>query len=307
VERLSRSFLNLRFYDRLSQLAPALPCARKAILVAVMATHVPLLALIVFLLVGRAAHVSAWLVFAIALLSTLAGTIGVAWALHEMLAPVALVRNALALYLERRELVPLPETYRDTVGILMRDVAYTLRRFDETRHQLEQIAQHDALTGMLNRHAATNLLTKEDRAERGRYLALVDIDHFKQINDTYGHSAGDQVLRDVAHTLRATLREDDWAARWGGAEFLLVLAADEHGAATALERVRTAIAALHAPGGIEALRVTVSIGATRWEDGPASEALGRADAALYAAKNSGRNGIRFAEPIIELRDSSSAA
>jgi diguanylate cyclase (GGDEF)-like protein len=297
----------LRFYDRLSRLAPSLPFSAKAILVAGVATHVPLLALIVFLLAGGATHVSAWLVFAIALLSTLAGTIGVAWALNALLKPVGVVRSALAAYLNSGQLVPLPEGYRDTVGALMRDVAYTLRRFDEMRRQLEQIARHDALTGMLNRHAAAGLLEQERGSASGRYLALVDIDHFKQINDTYGHSAGDAVLRDIAQTLRANLREQDWAARWGGEEFLLVLSTDEHGAATALERLRTAIAALHAPGGIETLRITVSIGATRWDAGSASEAINRADAALYGAKSSGRNCTRFAEHAIELRDAGSAA
>jgi diguanylate cyclase (GGDEF)-like protein len=161
---------------------------------------------------------------------------------------------------------------------------------------LEQQALVDVLTGLANRRAAEQALTVElARAVRfGSPLSLVfaDLDHFKQVNDRFGHPSGDLVLRELAAVLAATVREIDLAARWGGEEFCLILpGTDLTGAAQLAERVRTALAErtiLTAEG--LPLHVTASFGVAGQPPlASAEELIASADAALYDAKRRGRN------------------
>ena len=161
---------------------------------------------------------------------------------------------------------------------------------------LEQQALVDALTGLANRRAAEQALTVElARAVRfGSPLSLVfaDLDHFKQVNDRFGHPSGDLVLRELAAVLAATVREIDLAARWGGEEFCLILpGTDLAGAVGLAERVRTALAEraiLTAEGA--PLHVTASFGVAGHPPlASAEELIASADAALYDAKRRGRN------------------
>jgi len=168
----------------------------------------------------------------------------------------------------------------------------------ELREALERIrllATRDELTGLPNRRHAQDLLTLEgSRARRERTplsLCLMDIDHFKRINDTLGHAAGDQVLRLVARHATLALRETDVLTRWGGEEFLLLLSntslAD---AETVVERVRQRLS--HADTWREhpELRVTFSGGITAHRDGEdMQETIARADTLLYRAKGAGRD------------------
>ena len=125
-------------------------------------------------------------------------------------------------------------------------------------------------------------------------MVKLDIDHFKRINDTHGHAAGDKVLRAVARTLRHSMREGDLVARYGGEEFALLLPhADAATAATVAERCQRAMATLALPheASPTAAHVTLSIGAARLDPGAREDAaalLQRADMALYAAKAAGR-------------------
>ena len=174
----------------------------------------------------------------------------------------------------------------------------------EARYHEEvyQLATHDALTDLCNRRHFLELLDKEiARAERhGRPLALaiVDVDHFKRVNDEHGHIAGDGVLKQIAEVLRAHVRGEDIAARIGGEEFAVLLPEESPDAARAFaERLREAIAAAaFAPGG-EPRRMTVSIGLAGLSTARATRtALMRAaDEALYAAKEGGRNLVCSAE------------
>lgn len=156
---------------------------------------------------------------------------------------------------------------------------------------LEQQALTDPLTRVANRRAAQERLEEElvDGERRGRPLsvAMLDVDHFKAVNDTYGHETGDVVLREVAAALSATVRARDLVARWGGEEFLLLLPETTAGEALAIaERVRLAIAGLHPEG----LRITATIGVAEAADGEtAGSLLRRADLGLYAGKQDGRN------------------
>lgn len=160
-----------------------------------------------------------------------------------------------------------------------------------------ELAERDALTGLYNRRRATEMLELFARqaARGGRYaVAVVDIDHFKLVNDTHGHAAGDLVLQAFAKEAIATLRDGDLLARWGGEEFLLLLPTGDSDSAYILaQRLREHTAAIRVTlpaGGTVAF--TVSIGVASMHEGEAtSKALERADAALYRAKAGGRNRV----------------
>ena len=160
-----------------------------------------------------------------------------------------------------------------------------------------ELATRDELTGLLNRRAMVDLMELEHRRSQrnGRPLVLaqLDIDHFKPVNDNHGHATGDRALQAFAGAVRASVRDTDVLARWGGEEFVLMLADTPMAEAReVLERARAAVAALkigHAGG---SLRLTVSVGVAQHLPGDTVEhTLERADKALYAAKALGRNRV----------------
>ncbi len=156
-------------------------------------------------------------------------------------------------------------------------------------------ALHDALTGLPNRLAFDERMTKErHRFERYQHpltLAVIDIDHFKQVNDTWGHKAGDKVLKAMTEVCNKNIRNVDFLARFGGEEFVLLLPATGLEAAQqAMENLRAVIEECHFHYGDQTVPITVSIGLATFADGDTGESVfGRADAALYAAKGNGRN------------------
>jgi len=159
---------------------------------------------------------------------------------------------------------------------------------------LQQMATTDMLTGTLNRRMLTELMENEfklwERTGGAFCLVLIDIDHFKQVNDRYGHGVGDVVLRRFVQDALPQLRQVDKLGRWGGEEFLLMLPrVSMEAALVAAERLRSSFEALRfdeAPG----LRVTLSAGVAQIRPGEALEhTVDRADAALYRAKQTGRN------------------
>lgn len=174
----------------------------------------------------------------------------------------------------------------------------TERRLAELR--LEELASTDQLTGLSNRRQFFAWLEDEARrAERfGRPLcvAMVDVDHFKKVNDTYGHGVGDRVLAAVAQTLRDSVRAVDRVARVGGEEFAILFPETRVEAAAAiLERIREAVAAEKMTAGEGSFSVTVSCGVAQRQSGESGEELlSRADDALYAAKAAGRNQVQVA-------------
>ncbi len=163
--------------------------------------------------------------------------------------------------------------------------------------RLEKAATSDFLTGLLNRPAMLTLLEQEsDRIRRGvaaYSLALADLDHFKPINDRYGHAVGDQALTRIADLLRSSLRSQDAICRWGGDELLIFLPETAlEGAAEAAEKIRQRLAEvpLIVRGG--ELRLSVSVGvAEAARDEAVTEVVRRADDALYQAKQAGRNRV----------------
>ncbi len=177
------------------------------------------------------------------------------------------------------------------VGII-RDI--TERK--EAEHKLREFAEKDALTGTLNRRKFYELLEQEkERAARyGRSLSLImfDIDHFKAVNDTYGHAAGDRVLKKISSAVTGNIRKSDILGRVGGEEFAVLATETTAESALALaEKIRSAVeAAEHDDAG----RITVSIGVSAYEtDLTMDEFVRRADKALYTAKNNGRNRVEL--------------
>ena len=134
---------------------------------------------------------------------------------------------------------------------------------------------------------------RSQRSGRPLLLAQLDIDHFKRINDTHGHATGDRALQAFASTVRSNVRSTDVLARWGGEEFVLMLAeTDPGGARDLLDRIRLAVAAMEMPLANGTLRMTVSVGLAQHQPGDTVEqTLERADQALYAAKSQGRNRV----------------
>ncbi len=187
------------------------------------------------------------------------------------------------------------------VAVIQRAQAVESTMADKAR--LEQLAQTDPLTQLLNRRALTERITAEmERALRydsSLSVLMVDLDHFKKVNDTYGHLVGDDVLRDFAVLLTETIRVTDVVARYGGEEFLVLLPeSDEAGAEHFAERIRDAVEGheFTARGGQTRLGITASIGVATFPGArieSVEDLLARADAALYRAKADGRNQVRM--------------
>lgn len=164
--------------------------------------------------------------------------------------------------------------------------------------RLARLAQVDPLTGALNRYGFEQLLPETEGDEGAEALSVisVDLDHFKHINDSYGHAVGDEVLRLAVRVLGGVVRASDLVVRMGGEEFLLVLPRlDLAVAARVAERARSTLAASEVLVGQEALRVTLSAGVAQRKPGESRAALlERADKALYQAKREGRDRVRLA-------------
>lgn len=166
--------------------------------------------------------------------------------------------------------------------------------------ELENLASHDKLTGLYNRRKLDEFMAQEvlraERYERPLSIIMIDIDHFKHVNDTYGHPVGDMVLTKFATYLTDTLRTSDIAGRWGGEEFVIICPETALDTAVILaERLREGYAALDFNG---AGRLTASFGVAAHHAGlSANEIIHYTDQALYSAKRSGRNRVVNTEEI----------
>lgn len=197
--------------------------------------------------------------------------------------------------LEVRTTIALPPSQRGSVCSILR----LYRNFQS----LLDYSERDTLTGLLNRKTFDEAFLKQwtpaaqapgaerrDGAAVSHYLGLVDIDHFKRVNDTFGHLIGDEVLLLMARLMRATFRYHDRLYRFGGEEFVVLLrCADEAGAAMAFERLRANVEQYVFPR-VGAVTVSVGYTAIRVNDTP-SAAVERADRAVYFAKDQGRNQV----------------
>ncbi|MFZ6656949.1 GGDEF domain-containing protein [Undibacterium sp. TJN19] len=163
--------------------------------------------------------------------------------------------------------------------------------------KIQLTANHDELTGAINRRHMLELLSREtqrsSRSESPLLIAMLDIDYFKRVNDTYGHQAGDLALQKFVQTVQASIRTSDILARWGGEEFLIIMPdAELDIGMSGLERVRVQVAEQVVTFAGSSFSFTVSIGVAQYHKGESFEkTVIRADQALYAAKAQGRNQI----------------
>jgi diguanylate cyclase (GGDEF)-like protein len=181
-----------------------------------------------------------------------------------------------------------------TASVLAFSYEYVQQQLND---RLRAMAERDRLTGLLNRRGMETRLEELaaflERNDVVVTLALLDIDHFKDVNDRHGHDVGDSVLADTGRQLSGAFRRSDYVARWGGEEFLVVLTrTDLEQATPVLDGLRQSFAQTRS---LPQTTITMSIGATEWVPGETLEAaLKRADTALYQAKQQGRNRISTA-------------
>lgn len=258
------------------------------------------------------------LLFATLLLPGIAVLVGPGWRAEYSLRSVALtlIMAAGSLLLRAVHAAQRPQDYQDLlqsslgqgltflfsfICLIGAGFGFVLANFERIARRMEDMATIDGLTGCLNRATADALL--RHALERGRRentpvgFALLDLDHFKVINDTHGHSAGDTALRCFVEEVRGRLRASDIMGRWGGEEFVLVLpSADRAGAAWLVEQIREGVEALqirHQCG--EVFRITVSAGvviAQPHQHLSAEQLFTLVDQALYRAKADGRNRVQ---------------
>lgn len=178
---------------------------------------------------------------------------------------------------------------------IIRDVS----PYKKLEKELRRLATIDSLTNINNRRNFLELAQKEI-ARSMRYnhsfsLAMLDIDHFKKVNDTYGHSVGDQVLIEFCEVCKQELRDEDIMGRLGGEEFAIALVeCDTAEAVSVAERIRQAVASHPVITGKKEIYITVSLGVVGlWKDCDLNSMIGRADKALYKAKENGRNQIQI--------------
>jgi two-component system cell cycle response regulator len=193
---------------------------------------------------------------------------------------------------------------RVDVAMRLKQERDSLRESAAEAHAHAELAQEramtDALTGLLNRYGLQRSLSRE-HAEARRYqrplaCLMIDLDNFKKVNDTYGHSAGDTALQQVATILTEAVRRSDMVFRYGGEEFLALLPeTDLEGAAALAEKIREAASSRLFGDGEHIFSLTLSVGASGLCDGESgNDMIARADLALYQAKESGRNRVESA-------------
>lgn len=176
-------------------------------------------------------------------------------------------------------------------------LAYRVRRYQEANLLAERMARQDPLTGLYNRRAFMELAeiswSAASRGNRSLVLIMMDIDHFKDINDKFGHKTGDAVLVAVSECLRLNSRSSDIVARWGGEEFILLLTeTDAEHAKSYAEKLRQTIAELRIPAGGQHICLTASFGVSlRNTDTKLDDMINLADDLLYRAKSEGRNRV----------------
>lgn len=198
-------------------------------------------------------------------------------------------------------ILPLRSTTGETdhVCLIIYDVtgvAVNKRQLESANAQLQELAQRDGLTGLLNRRHWEQCLEHEFarhlRYDTSTSLVIFDIDHFKSVNDSYGHQTGDEVIREVARITRQLARETDCAGRYGGEEFVVLLPdTDLEGARQFAERLRQAVERLRVDHEGQSLGFTISLGVACIDDGMTEHGalVERADKALYQSKETGRN------------------
>mgnify|MGYP000094322313 CR=1 FL=1 len=225
-----------------------------------------------------------WTLLAVLTAATVAGTLGTILLLHRELKPVISITRSLQQFAETRVRRPIAHRSNDEIGELAAAAEWAIETVDGLLRKLEEEARTDSLTGLPNRRAFIDMIAQKPLAS----LALIDIDSFKSVNDSYGHEVGDLALCNFSRILVSELGPSDVLARWGGEEFILYLGEDDpEDARAVLDDARKAVAdAAIIPG----RRITFSAGIVAMSGSIDADAAS-ADALLYSAKKAGRNRI----------------
>ncbi len=288
---------SLGFYHALSRLLPG-SYVGKLLTVALVGAQLPVLCLLAYVTIDSDFVNLHWGILIIAFATVLSGVVLTAHALKRLIAPLVLSSRALRDYVADGRLPTLPTEYKDTAGLLMRDVQHAITEIEELSQETGKSAMSDFLTGAYSRRAGTEMLESDiARALRGEgefSLAFMDLDNLKQINDQHGHAFGDRCLKQLVDTVSAGLRKGDWMARWGGDEFVLLLwNVDMRAAADVMLRIDKIFdeQTITARGGKQ-VRLHLSVGICKYRRELDSEALLLcADRALYRAKTGTNSGV----------------
>lgn len=290
-----------RLQDRAVVLSLALWCNFGAVTVAVLVPHTLRLLLLVvplFSVVYAAIHLARSQVVLVVLTTALVYSLGVLYlvsyvqidAEFELMSGLAFAMLLVGVLLLAADL----QKMRD--HLLERNLG--LRAAME---RLQDMALKDDLTGLHNRRSILEILSRQkalaDRGQQAFTLCYCDLDHFKGINDRFGHAVGDVALRQFGQLAQAVVRNVDYVSRFGGEEFLLVLVdADEGTANQVAERLAERTRNMRVPGTSDLFSVTVSVGIARYRSGErVGDVISRADHALYAAKRGGRDRVKIAQ------------
>lgn len=264
-------------------------------------THLPLLG---YILWGTATGRIAWAEFIILTLATMAGAAAALIGIGALLDPLHGQVNALN-PVEQPERERLAPRLREMSDIFTRLFHHVRGPAATTREQIDALniaANEDALTGIPNRRGFLAQLDALPLAGRKGCIAIIDLDHFTQVNEMLGHEEGDRVLVDFATRLSSQTRRVDIIARWAGQAFAIFYQdAIEEEASWSLARIAERMRR-EPVGTVSGQPITFSVGLCAWRGGPVMTAIGKADEALYRAKNSGRDQIqRAARPAVSLR------
>jgi diguanylate cyclase (GGDEF)-like protein len=189
----------------------------------------------------------------------------------------------------------------DEISVLDRTFRSMARDLHEAIEREAIFARMDYLSGLQNRRAfyetLQHFVALGRRSNANISLLICDIDHFKAVNDRFGHGVGDEAIKAVADAIQAVVRKSDFAARWGGEEFIIGMPnTNNDGAAALAERLRVAVANISLPSTAGPVRFTVSVGVAVMDEAEdIDQCIQRADGALYRAKNLGRDRVRVAE------------
>ncbi len=255
------------------------------------AVHIPLIATISYQAVTGQWSLVTLLVL---LAATLAGTGMGVLAIHALLSPIRQATTLLRAIQAGERPASIPTGHDDLVGRLLDGVIVAAEESSTRLAELRTLSEQDPLTGLPNRRGFLNAARRVLDGETNAALAIIDLDHFKLINDRFGHEGGDHLLRNIAHMLQTDLRRNDLCCRWGGEEFAILFPdtlLDE--ARLVMERLRTSVA-LNSTLLDASWPITLSCGLAalrRFDE--LDEATRRADTALYEAKQSGRNRVRI--------------
>jgi diguanylate cyclase (GGDEF)-like protein len=289
----------LKFYDLLNRLPFATSFRGKVVFAVVVSVLLPVTAMEIYF-IGFSSLQGRELEQAILIsgLAAAAAAVFAYWALSTILRPILYTSRQLNHFLNDKVLPDLPMHYRDEVGSLMSNVNYLARSMQDLLETANQNGAIDHLTGIYNRRSAENRLRDSIELTRIRQtslsFAILDIDKFKMLNDTYGHEFGDAVLRQIGDLLRTNVRRTDWVGRWGGDEFVISIQGGEREATAMLSRIcELGRRELFVAPDQSVHKITFSCGVCEWQEVMDSQSLfSKADEALYVAKRAGRDQVQ---------------